>query len=75
MTNNTSDINVPKVFRFVDGMEVDVLFDVDQRELKICVVGACEPQKEAKIWKFSLHSKFSEDNQKSIRSCALVENT
>merc|ERR1712154_307016 len=30
--------------------EVDILFDVDKRELNICVVGQCEKEKEAKIW-------------------------
>ena len=40
-------------FRVSNGMEVDMLFDVDQRVLRLCVVGKNEPQKEAKIWKFS----------------------
>ena len=51
--NNSKDVKLTEIFGFSDGMEVDMLFDVDQRILRICVVGKCEPQKEAKIWKFS----------------------
>ena len=55
--NNSKDVKLEETFGFFDGMEVDMLFDVDQRILRICVVGKCEPQREAKIWKFSLRIK------------------
>ena len=45
------------IFRVCDGMEVDMLFDIDERILRFCVVGKPEPRKEAKIWKFRLNNE------------------
>merc|ERR1712241_1644779 len=50
MTNKDAIGKIESIFKMVDGMEVDIKFDVDQRILTICVVGKCEPEKEAKIW-------------------------
>ena len=39
--------------------EVDILFDCDKRELKICLVGQSNKKKEAKIWDI----KYKDDDK------------
>ena len=38
-------------------LEVDLLLDIDDKKLNVCVVGQCAKGKEVKIWDFEVSSK------------------